>query len=206
LCLDAPGRLARNSAMKATRLEAFSDGVIAIIITIMVLDLKVPHEATMAALLQRWPTFVSYGISFLIVAIYWNNHHHLVHLARHVDSAVMWANMNLLFWLSIVPFTTAYLGEHHATPVAVALYGGVAALCSIAFYILRHTIACHSHDDPRLKHLHACMLRKNRIGVGIYLVAIAVAWLSPWLSLGLILMPAAMYFLPDREVEKLLKE
>lgn len=192
--------------MKATRLEAFSDGVIAIIITIMVLELKVPHEHTFAALVAMWPQFFSYALSFLIVGIYWNNHHHLVHLARKVDPAVMWANMNLLFWLSLVPFTTAYLGENHATPLAVALYGADAALCGIAYYVLRHAIACHSRDDAKLQHLHRCMLQKNRIAIGIYGVAVGAAFLSTWLALALILLPAVMYFIPDREVEKLLGE
>ena len=192
--------------MKATRLEAFSDGVIAIIITIMVLELKVPAEHTLAGLLAMWPLFLSYALSFLLVAIYWNNHHHLVHLARRVDPAVMWANMNLLFWLSLVPFTTAYLGENHATPLAVALYGADAMLCAVAYYILRHAIACHSHDDPRVTHLHRCMLQKNRIAIGIYLLAVPAAGLSTWLALALILTPAVMYFIPDREVEKLQRE
>jgi uncharacterized membrane protein len=197
---------AQTSRMKATRLEAFSDGVIAIIITIMVLELKVPHEHTLAGLVAMWPAFFSYALSFLIVAIYWNNHHHLVHLARRVDPGVMWANMNLLFWLSLVPFTTAYLGENHATPLAVALYGADAALCAVAYYVLRHAIACHSHDDPKLTHLHECMLKKNRLAIGIYVLAVGAAFLSTWLALALILTPALMYFIPDREVENLLRE
>ncbi len=189
--------------MKTTRLEAFSDGVIAIIITIMVLELKVPHDHTIAGLVAMWPTFFSYGLSFLLVAIYWNNHHHLVHLARRVDPGMMWANMNLLFWLSLVPFSTAYLGEHHASALAVAVYGANAALCGMSFYLLRHTIACHSYDDPKVAHLHQSMLRKNRIAIAIYLVAAGVSFLSPWLALALILTPAVMYFIPDRKVEKL---
>jgi uncharacterized membrane protein len=192
--------------MKATRLEAFSDGVIAIIITIMVLELKVPHERTLAALLALWPGFFSYALSFLMVAIYWNNHHHLFHLARRADAGVMWANLNLLFWLSLFPFTTAYLGENHLAPLAVGLYGANAALCAIAYYLLRHAIACHTHDDPRLAHLHACMQSKNRIAILFYLVAVGIAWVSTWVALVLILTPAAMYFLPDREVEKLMQD
>ncbi len=192
--------------MKSTRLEAFSDGVIAIIITIMVLELKPPHTPTAAALLELWPVFASYGISFLIVAIYWNNHHHLVHLARRVDARVMWANMNLLFWLSLVPFSTAYLGENHLAPLAVALYGANAAVCAVSFYLLRGAIACQSCEDPRLARLHGCMQSKNRIAILIYLVAVGMAWASTWVALLLILTPAAMYFVPDREVEKLMQE
>ena len=192
--------------MKATRLEAFSDGVIAIIITIMVLELKVPHEHTVAGLFKVWPTFFSYALSFVTVAIYWVNHHHLIHLVRRVNAGVMWANMNLLFWLSLIPFVTAFLGENHATPLAVALYGAVAAACGMSYYLLRHAIACQTHDEPKVSHLHQCMLKKNRIAIGIYVAAVPVAYLSPWLALALIVLPAAMYFIPDREVERLLKD
>ena len=192
--------------MKTTRLEAFSDGVIAIIITIMVLELKVPGEHTLAGLLAIWPVFFSYGLSFLIVAIYWINHHHLIHLAKRADAGVLWANLNLLFWLSVVPFSTAYLGTKQITALAVALYGVNASLCAISFYLLRHAIVCHTRDDLRLAQLHACMQRKNRIGILLYLLAVGAAWLSPWLALALIMAPAAMYFIPDREVEKLLQD
>ena len=192
--------------MKATRLEAFSDGVIAIIITIMVLELKVPHEHTLAGLFSVWPIFFSYALSFLNVAIYWVNHHHLIHLIHRVNAPVMWANLNLLFWLSIVPFATAYLGESHATRLAVGLYGAVAGLCGLSFYVLRHFIACETHDDPKVSHLHQRMQQKGRLGVGIYAGAVIVSYFSPWLGLALILLPAAMYFVPDREVEKLIKE
>lgn len=192
--------------MKATRLEAFSDGVIAIIITIMVLELKVPHEHTLAALCAMWPVFFSYALSFLNVAIYWVNHHHLIHLVRHVNAPVMWANLNLLFWLSLVPFSTAFLGEAHATPMAVAIYGLVAGLCAVSYYVLRHAIACQTHEDPKVTHLHGCMQKKNRIAIGIYATAVGLAFVSTWLALALIMAPAAMYFVPDREVEKLLGE
>src|SRR5262245_49332733 len=123
--------------MKATRLEAFSDGVIAIIITIMVLELKVPHDHSLAGLLAVWPVFSSYVLSFVVVAIYWVNHHHLIHLVKRVNAAVMWSNMNLLLWLSLMPFVTAFLGESHGTPLAVALYGALSALCGISYYVLR---------------------------------------------------------------------
>ncbi len=192
--------------MKATRLEAFSDGVIAIIITIMVLELKVPHHHSWSDLLEVAPTFLAYALSFLNVAIYWVNHHHLIHLVRRVNASVMWANMNLLFWLSLVPFATAYLGENRASAQSVAVYGFSAGLCALAYYILRHAIACQTHDDPKVSQLHRCMLRKNRIAMGLYGVAVGVSFLSPWLALALIMMPALMYFMPDREVEKLIGE
>ena len=190
--------------MKTTRLEAFSDGVIAIIITIMVLELKVPHEHQLAGLLEIWPVFFCYALSFITVAIYWVNHHHLIHLVRRVNAAVMWANINLLFWLSLMPFVTAYLGDNHVTSLAVALYGVVAAACGISYYILRHAIACQTHDDPKLRELHQCMLRKNQIAIGLYVLAVPLAYVSAWLAVGLIMLPAAMYFIPDRQVEKLL--
>ena len=192
--------------MKSTRLEAFSDGVIAIIITIMVLELKVPQDRSFAGLCAMWPVFLSYAISFLNVAIYWVNHHHLIHLVRRVNAPVMWANMNLLFWLSLVPFATAYLGEHRATELSVALYGISAGMCGFSYYLLRHAIACQTHDDPKVSYLHVCMQKKNRLAMGIYAAAVGVAFVSTWLALALIMLPAAMYFIPDREVEKLIGE
>ncbi|MEY2878679.1 MAG: hypothetical protein RLZZ15_1059 [Verrucomicrobiota bacterium] len=192
--------------MKSTRLEAFSDGVIAIIITIMVLELKVPRAASLAALRDMWPLFFSYALSFLTVAIYWVNHHHLIHLVKRVNPGVMWANMNLLFWLSLVPFTTAYLGEHHASRLAVAAYGAVATACAISYYVLRHAIACQTHTEEHVSELHRRMLRKNRLAIAIYTGAVAVAYVSPLLALALIMAPAVMYFVPDRQVEKLTAE
>ena len=192
--------------MKATRLEAFSDGVIAIIITIMVLELKVPHETTLDGLLGMWPVFFSYALSFVTVAIYWMNHHHLIHMVRRVEAGVMWSNMNFLFWLSLMPFATAYLGENHAVPFAVALYGVETTACGVAYYFLRHAVACQTRDDPKLQELHHCMLRKNRIATVIHLCAIPLVFLSTWLSLAVLMLPAAMYFIPDRQVEKLIGE
>jgi uncharacterized membrane protein len=189
--------------VKATRLEAFSDGVIAIIITIMVLELKAPHERELAALTRLLPIFLSYVLSFVIVAIYWVNHHHLIHLAQKVDGKILWANLHLLFWLSLMPLVTAYLGENHATPLAVGLYGIVALASSTSFYLLRRSISCHHRDDEKLCTLHRRMAKKNLIAVGIYLVAIPLAWLFVPLALLLIAAPAMMYFLPDRHVEKL---
>ena len=204
--MDEAAALATKPRMKATRLEAFSDGVIAIIITIMVLELKVPPEHSPAGLLTVVPTLLAYALSFLNVAIYWVNHHHLIHLVRRVNAAVMWANMNLLFWLSLVPFATAYLGANHASALSVALYGLSAGLCAVSYYVLRHAIACQTHDDPKVSHLHVCMQKKNRLAIGIYTVAVGAAFVSAGLALALIMTPAAMYFIPDREVEKLLGE
>jgi uncharacterized membrane protein len=207
LPLEATVRLVKTPGMKSTRLEAFSDGVIAIIITIMVLELKASRDdATWDGLLAIRPIFFAYTLSFVNVAIYWVNHHHLIHLVRRVNAGVMWANLNLLFWLSLVPFATAYLGANRASKQSVALYGVSAGLCALAFYVLRRAIACQTHDDPKVSHLHRCMLRKNRIGIGVYAVAVGAACISNWLALGFIALPAAMYFIPDREVEKLMGE
>jgi uncharacterized membrane protein len=189
--------------MKPTRLEAFSDGVIAIIITIMVLELKAPHDPTFAGLARALPTLLSYLLSFVIVAIYWVNHHHLVHLAQKVDAKILWTNLNLLFWMSLIPWATAYLGENHAQPLAVGLYAMVAAVCGAAFYLLRGSISCHHRHDERLRALHGQMARKNLVALGIYLAAVPMAWVSTRLSLLLVALPAMMYFLPERRVEKL---
>jgi uncharacterized membrane protein len=192
--------------LKATRLEAFSDGVIAIIITIMVLELKTPHEPELGALTKLLPIFLSYALSFVMVAIYWVNHHHLIHLAQRVDGKILWANINLLFWLSLMPWVTAYLGENHATPLAVGLYGLVASACSTSFYLLRKSISCQHRGDERLCALHGRMGRKNLIALGIYIVAIPLSWWCVPLALLLITTPAIMYFLPDPQVEKLIKD
>jgi uncharacterized membrane protein len=189
--------------MKATRLEAFSDGVIAIIITIMVLELKAPHDPTPAGLMKVFPTLLSYILSFTIVAIYWLNHHHLMHLAHKVDSRILWANMNLLFWMSLIPWTTAYLGDSHARPLAAGLYGSVAVACSVSFYLLRRSIARHPHADGKLCALHRRMGRKNLLALSFYVSAIPMSWACVPLALGLIALPAIMYFLPDRQVEQL---
>ncbi len=192
--------------MKATRLEAFSDGVIAIIITIMVLELKVPHDPDPAALLKLLPVFLSYVLSFLMVAIYWVNHHHLIHLARKVDAKILWANMNLLFWLSLFPAVTAYLGENHATPLASCLYATVALASGASFYLLRASIACHHLGIPHLAEIHRRLGRKNMTALALYMASVVTAWLCVPLSLLLVTLPAFMYFLPDKNVEQLERE
>jgi uncharacterized membrane protein len=187
--------------MKANRLEAFSDGVIAIIITIMVLDLKVPHDPTPAGLLAVLPVFLCYGFSFLIVAIYWVNHHHLIHLAHKVDGHTLWANLNLLFWLSLFPWVTRYLGENLALRLPALLYAAVATACSIGFYLLRRSIARHHRHDADLMALHGRMARKNQIATVSYLGSMAAAFIWVPAALALVALPAAMYFMPDRRVE-----
>jgi uncharacterized membrane protein len=184
------------------RLEAFSDGVIAIIITIMVLELKAPNGPDVSSLVRLWPTFSAYVLSFVIIAIYWVNHHHLIHLVSRVDARILWANMNLLFWLSVVPWATVYLGENHLLPFPVAIYAGVSTLGAISFFLLRASIARH-HHEIEFKKLNRKMARKNLTAIIIYLGAITAAFFYVPLALIMIALPAAMYFLPERSLEKL---
>jgi TMEM175 potassium channel family protein len=185
--------------MKTNRIEAFSDGVMAIIITIMVLELKAPHDPTPTSLVKMWPVFFAYVLSFVIIAIYWVNHHYLIHLVRHVDAMILWANINLLFWISLLPWVTVYLGDNHALPFPVALYAAVSAAGGLSFYLLRASIARH-HDEPEFDRLNKKMARKNLIAIFIYLVAIVVAFIYTPLALVLIATPAAMYFLPEQRI------
>src|SRR6266699_29238 len=185
--------------MRTNRIEAFSDGVIAILITIMVLELKAPHDPTPASLAQMWPTFFAYVLSFIIIAIYWVNHHHLIHLVHRVDSIFLWANMNLLFWISLIPWLTVYLGDNHALPFPVALYAAVSTAGAFSFFLLRASIARH-HHELEFKRLNKKMARKNLIAVLIYVAAIVAAFVYTPLALILIAMPAAMYFLPERGI------
>ena len=187
--------------MKTNRIEAFSDGVMAILITIMVLELKAPHDPTPASLARMWPTFFAYVLSFIIIAIYWVNHHHLIHLVTHVDSVILWANINLLFWLSLIPWVTVYLGDNHALPLPVALYAVVSTAGAVSFFLLRASIARH-HPEPEFKRLNKRMARKNLVAIIIYVAAIAVAFIYTPLALTLIALPATMYFLPERGVGK----
>jgi uncharacterized membrane protein len=188
--------------VRTNRLEAFSDGVIAIIITIMVLELKAPHDPNVRSLVSLWPTFSAYVLSFVIIAIYWINHHHLIHLVTRVDATILWANMNLLFWLSVVPWATVYLGENHLLPFPVALYAMVSTIGAISFFLLRASIARHNHE-PEFKKLNKKMARKNLIAILIYVGAIGAAFVYVPLALILVALPAAMYFLPERSLEKL---
>jgi uncharacterized membrane protein len=187
--------------MKTNRIEAFSDGVIAILITIMVLELKAPHDPTPTSLVKMWPIFFAYVLSFVIIAIYWVNHHHLIHLVTRIDAVVLWANINLLFWISLIPWVTVYLGDNHALPFPVALYAAVSLAGAISFFLLRASIARH-HHDPEFKRLDKKMARKNLTAIFIYIAAIVVAFISTPLALILIATPAAMYFLPERAVER----
>jgi uncharacterized membrane protein len=190
--------------MNKGRLEAFSDGVFAIIITIMVLELKAPHGDSLASLRPLLPIFFSYVISFIYVAIYWNNHHHLFQLVKHVDGRTLLANVHLLFWLSLVPFVTAWSGENHFAPVPVALYGVCLLMAAIAYFILtRVLLANHGRDSDLARALGSDF--KGKVSAVIYAVAIPLACYRTGISLLLYVLVAAIWIIPDRRVERVLK-
>jgi len=179
------------------RVEAFTDGVVAIIITIMVLDLKVPEGDTLSALTPQWPIFLSYVLSFINVGIYWNNLHNMFHTVQRVDGRVLWANLNLLFWLSLMPVTTAFMGENHFAPVPVAVYGIDLAMCAIAFEILVVVLhRLHGRDSAFARAVGRD--RKGKISLTIYLTAIPLTFVSQWIGVALYVLVAAIWFVPDR--------
>jgi len=187
--------------MGKTRLEAFSDGVIAIIITIMVLELKVPHGADFRVLLPLWPVFMSYVLSFVYVGIYWNNHHHMMHAVKEVSGGVLWANLHLLFWLSLIPFVTAWMGENHFETGPTAAYGFVLFMCSIAYVLLaKGLIANH----PKNATLAAALRndRKGAISIALYLTGAVLSWFAAWLGFLVYAGVAIMWLIPDRRIEE----
>ena len=189
--------------MGKARLEAFSDGVIAVIITIMVLEMKVPHGVELEALQPVIPIFVSYALSFVYVGIYWNNHHHMLHAAGKVNGAILWANLHLLFWLSLIPFVTGWMGENHFASMTVALYGAVLLLSAIAYFILSRALIRHDGDASTLARALGGDF-KGRVSVVLYVAAIALAFVNRWLSLALYVAVAVMWLVPDRRLEKVL--
>ena len=186
------------------RLEAFSDGVIAIIITIMVLEMKVPHGEGIESLTPVIPVFLTYVLSFVYLGIYWNNHHHLWQVVEHVNGPVLWANLHLLFWLSLVPFVTAWMGENHFAAVPVAVYGVVLLGSAIAYYVMtRVLLASHAHDSLLAEALGSDF--KGRVSVLLYVAAIAVAFRLPWLSGLLYGTVSVIWLVPDRRMERVLQ-
>jgi uncharacterized membrane protein len=189
--------------MKTSRLEAFSDGVIAIIITIMVLELKVPHDPAWSALRPLWPVVLSYVLSFVNIAIYWNNHHHMLHVTQRCTGGILWANMHLLFWLSLVPFTTAWMGETHFSPLPTAVYGAVLLACAIAYYVLQRTII-------RSQGVHSPLAaavggdRKGKLSPVFYSLAIPAAFVHPGISGALYAAVALIWLIPDTRIERML--
>ena len=187
--------------MEKGRLTAFSDGVIAIIITIMVLELKVPHEDNLAALRPLIPVFLSYILSFIYLGIYWNNHHHLFQAAQYVNGRVLWANLHLLFWLSLIPFVTTWMGENYFTAVPVAFYGGVLLLTAIAYSILTVTLIAHHGKDSTIATAIGRDF-KGKVSLAIYAVAIPLAFANSWLAFSLYVLVAIIWLIPDRRIER----
>jgi TMEM175 potassium channel family protein len=188
--------------MRTTRLEAFSDGVLAIIITIMVLELRVPHAAELAALGPLWPVFVSYVLSFIYLGIYWNNHHHMLHVCGRVTGGILWANLHLLFWLSLVPFVTGWMGENHFAPVPTAAYGVVLLLAAVAYWILQRMIIRSQGADSVLARAVGRDV-KGKLSPLFYFLAIPAAFVRPWIAGTLYVAVALMWLLPDRRIERL---
>jgi uncharacterized membrane protein len=193
----------RAGRISASRLEAFSDGVLAIIITIMVLELRPPEEPAFHALRAMLPVFLAYALSFVMVAIYWNNHHHLLRATESISGAVMWANMHLLFWLSLVPFCTGWMGENHFAPHTVALYGVVLLMAAIAYYILQSLIIRAQGPGSLLRKAVGGDW-KGKLSPVLYLAAVALAFKAPWASLGIYALVALTWLIPDRRIERVL--
>ena len=191
--------------MTKSRMEAFSDGVLAILITIMVLELKIPHGATLHDLKDVVPTFLTYVLSFIYLGIYWNNHHHMVHTVEKVTGGILWANLHLLFWLSMIPFTTGWMGENHIAPIPTALYGVVLLLAAIAYYILQSTII---HTQGKHSKLAEAVGRdyKGKLSPVLYFAAIPLAFVSPLASNAIYTLVALIWLVPDRRIESRLAE
>ena len=189
--------------MNTGRLEAFSDGVIAIIITIMVLELKVPHGTEFSVLQPLIPVFFSYLLSFIYVGIYWNNHHHMMQSVEKTNGTALWANMHLLFWLSMVPFATAWMGENHFSAQPVALYGFVLFMCGMAYTILARVLMVYEGKESKLAKAFGSDVKGKR-SVVLYAMAIAISFFNSWVSFAIYVAVAAMWFIPDRRVEKVL--
>jgi uncharacterized membrane protein len=188
--------------MHKGRLEAFSDGVLAVIITIMVLEMKVPHDASALALQGLWPVFLSYLLSFVYVGIYWNNHHHMLHATQKVTGGVLWANLHLLFWLSLIPFATGWMGENHFATLPTALYGLVLLLAAIAYYLLQQCIVAVNGPDSALAHAVGRGDWKGKASPFFYLAAIPLAFVNPWISCALYVVVALIWLVPDRRIER----
>lgn len=186
--------------MTRGRMEAFSDAVIAIVMTIMVLELKVPHGADWASVRPLAPVFLSYVLSFVYLGIYWSNHHHMLQATDRVNGAVLWANLHLLFWLSLIPFVTGWMGENHAAPLPTASYGAVLLLAAIAYTILQNTIIALHGEGSRL-HQAVGRDRKGKLSIILYVASIPLAFVSSWIAIALFAIVAVMWLIPDRRIE-----
>lgn len=191
--------------MPKNRLEAFSDGVLAIIITVMVLELKRPDRGNASALWALAPALLSYVLSFVYVGIYWNNHHHLLHATKRVNGPILWANLHLLFWISLFPFATAWMGENHVQPAPTIVYGVVLLMAAIAWYVLQSTIIASEGPASLLKRVLGRHW-KGRFSPAIYLVAIGLGFVSSWIAIALYALVAVLWLVPDRRIERALRD
>jgi uncharacterized membrane protein len=187
--------------MTKGRLEAFSDGVLAILITIMVLELKVPHGADLEVLRPLLPVFLTYVLSFVYVGIYWNNHHHMFHITDRINGKALWANLHLLFWLSLIPFTTGWMGENHFAALPTAVYGCVLLLCGVAYYVLARTLVAAQGPDSRLAKAVGADV-KGQISVVLYAIAIPCAFVQQWISDAIYVVVAIIWLVPDPRIER----
>ena len=192
--------------MNKSRLEAFSDGVIAIIITIMVLEIKVPHGVNLASLVPLAHVFLSYALSFIFVGIYWGNHHHLLHTVKSVNAGMIWANLNLLFWLSLIPFTTGWMGENAFAPYTVITYAVNLLVCGIAFCILQLTVQRSHESTPDMQTAYANLMRKGIFSAVCYLISIPLALVNTLYAGAVILLVSLVWLIPDKKIEKAVKE
>ncbi len=190
--------------MHKGRLEAFSDGVVAILITIMVLELKVPHGVELSDLKPLLPVLLTYVLSFVNIGIYWNNHHHMLHLVDRINGTILWANLHLLFWLSLIPFTTGWMGENHVAAVPTALYGANLLMAAIAYFFLVRAIVAHQGPGSRLAAAIGADV-KGKISPAAYLLAIPAAFVNAWISVALYVAVAMIWFIPDRRIESKLR-
>jgi uncharacterized membrane protein len=186
--------------MNKGRLEAFSDGVIAILITIMVLELKVPHGTDLEALRPLLPVFLSYVLSFVFLGIYWNNHHHMLHTAQHINGKILWANLHLLFWLSLVSFVTGWMGENHFAPLPTAAYGAVLLMSAVAYTILQDLIIAHQGPGSKLAEAVGKNV-KGKISLALYMVAIPSAFVHEWIAYAIYVLVALIWLAPDKRIE-----
>ncbi|MDG5491585.1 TMEM175 family protein [Psychroserpens sp. SPM9] len=193
--------------MKTGRLEAFSDGVLAIVITIMVLEMKAPEDTTFNGLLTVAPVFISYLISFIYLGIYWNNHHHLMQVTKKVNGKILWANLHLLFWLSLIPFITSWVGEHghYYEALPVATYGFVLLMCAIAYFILESVLKKHHDDNYALKKLTTSKV-KDYLSLGLYLIALPLAYVNTWCSVVCYVLVAIIWIMPEKKLEELMDD
>lgn len=186
--------------MTKARLEAFSDGVIAILITIMVLELHVPHETAWTALVPLMPIFLTYVLSFVFLGIYWNNHHHMLHAADRINGTVLWANLHLLFWLSLIPFVTGWMGQNHYEPIPTSAYGIVMLFAGLAYYMLAHTLIAAQGPDSRLARAIGRDW-KGKTSVALWAIGVVLAFVNSWLAVAVYVGVALMWLVPDRRIE-----